>query len=356
METITESALGVIERMAPAEIFMPETMDPILDRIKAEVRAVKTDISTEHGRKEIASLAYKVAKSKTFLDGVRKQLVEGEKKRLKAIDAEGARIWNELESLQKEVRKPLTDWEEAEESRVAAHEANLMSITQLGGIPLDATIFEVRANISELDKIDPATFQEFKSRATEAKFFAVEQLNSLLAKKIREEEDRAELARLRAEAEAREKKEREERIAREAREAAEREARERERKAAEVAERERQRLEDEKFQAEARAEQAEAQRIADATRAEREAASTAERAEREKQAAIESERHRIEAQQQREADEAAARERNKRHAANINREVRDALMEHGFQVSEAQAISIVKAIASGSIPHTKISY
>jgi hypothetical protein len=91
------TALVNVEAMTAVEIFRPGAIDPLLGAIKEEVRqqASKLDISTEPNRKAIASLAFKVAKSKTFIDGQRKSLVADEKKRLAAIDAEGRRIWDE---------------------------------------------------------------------------------------------------------------------------------------------------------------------------------------------------------------------------------------------------------------------
>jgi colicin import membrane protein len=66
---VTEvTALAVIETMTPAKLFEPGTIDPLIERIKTEVRSVAIDTSTGSGRKACASLAFKVARSKTFID------------------------------------------------------------------------------------------------------------------------------------------------------------------------------------------------------------------------------------------------------------------------------------------------
>ena len=116
-----DSALLKIDKMTPEQIFAPGTMDPILEAIRTEVtrQAAKLDISTEQNRKALGSLAFKVTKSKTFIEGQRKSLVAAEKKRLAAIDSEGRRIWDILEGIAAEVRKPLTDWEQIDKDRVA---------------------------------------------------------------------------------------------------------------------------------------------------------------------------------------------------------------------------------------------
>ena len=115
-----DSALLKIDKMTPEQIFAPGTMDPILEAIRTEVtrQAAKLDISTEQNRKAIGSLAFKVTKSKTFIEGQRKSLVAAEKKRLAAIDSEGRRIWDILEGIAAEVRKPLTDWEQIDKDRI----------------------------------------------------------------------------------------------------------------------------------------------------------------------------------------------------------------------------------------------
>ena len=343
---MSTTALAVVETMTGAELFQPGAIDPILNRIKAEVRAIPIDISTDAGRKSVASLAYKVAKSKTFIDGVRKQLVEGEKKRLKLIDQEGARIWDELEALQKEVRQPLTDWENAEKSRVAAHESALAELVEAGDytlsnwqtLPLDA----MRERLAEVTA-SSYDWQEFLGRAKAAVVTTVAQIKDAIARREKMDAEREELARLREEQAKREQQEREERIAREAKEAAEAAAKRVAEEAARAAEVERQRIEREKFEAEARVKAAEAR-----------AEAAAAQAERDKAAAIVAERRRVEAEAQRVAAEADARERNKAHAAKINREVRDAFVAHGL--SEECAVAAVKAIAMNAIPHTKISY
>ena len=77
-------------------------------------------------------MAYKVARSKTALDEQGKELVGAIKKQSGEIDAERKRVRDELDALKDEVRKPLTDWENAEKERVAAQEAALAEIADAG--------------------------------------------------------------------------------------------------------------------------------------------------------------------------------------------------------------------------------
>jgi hypothetical protein len=346
--------------MTAVEIFRPGAIDPLLSAIKDEVRqqASKLDISTEPNRKAIASLAFKVAKSKTFIDGQRKNLVADEKKRLASIDAEGRRIWNELEALQLEVRKPLTDWEEADKERIAAHESHITETLNGGSYSLQnwqsLPIEVMQDRLNEILALGQWNWEEFRSRGELAVKTASAQIQEAIAKREKHEAEQAELARLRAEAAERDRKEREERIAREAREAAEREAQKRAEDAAKKAEAERLRVERERQQAEDRAQAAEAARIASEQRAEAARVAAAKKAEADKLAAIEAERLRVAEEAQQAQREAEARERNKAHKAKTNRESRDGLIAAG--ISSEVAEMVVDAIAKGLVPNITIHY
>ena len=403
-----ETGLAVVSSIKAIEFFQPGASADVLEKLEIEVRAeaAKLDISTDKGRKAIASLAYKVAKSRTGLDAAGKELVAGEKARLKLIDNERAAVWDRLEALQEEVRKPLTDWEEADKKRVASLEFKVVRIGELGSIPFDATTVTLQERIAELDSIDLSNMQEFTSRTELAEKKSRAALTIALKAIQEREAQAAEMARMRAEQAAREQKERDERIAQEAREKAQREA-----------EAERKRIEEEKFEAEARAKQAEAARVeserlaaiearaakelaeeyrvaaearakqeaeqaakrhaealeaarlkakAEAEEAERKREEehrkheeairiAAEKAERDRLAAIEAEREKVAAEARRVEAETKAREKDKAHKAEIHSAAMIAIASIPG-IDNAHAKAIVIAIAKGDIPNVKILY
>jgi colicin import membrane protein len=109
--------LVVIEPANVLTVFTkPDQMDPILDRIFKEARSQVPDTSTAKGRAAIASLAYKVAQTKTYLDGLGKDLVAEMKKLPAVVDESRRNMRDKLDALKDEVRQPLTDWE-AEQAR-----------------------------------------------------------------------------------------------------------------------------------------------------------------------------------------------------------------------------------------------
>jgi hypothetical protein len=403
--------LAIVKVLTPAVVFAPGGVDEVLGKIKAEVATIDRDISTEQGRAVIRSTAYKIARSKTALDKMGKELGETHFKQWKAITGERARIEEELDKLRESFRKPLTDWEQAEEDRVAGHQRAVDEIVQLGNFDGPVLSQEIQERIDKLMGIPKRDWQEFSQRAADTIQSIHAALEGRLQEAKRQEAERAELERLRAERAAREQAERDARIAAEAAEIArrkaeeiaraaaeeqarkaqeemervERERAEERRQAEEAAERAQQEAEMERQRAQAEQERVEREKAA-AEQAAREAAERAERAEAERLAAvieaqraareaeqdrilaeakakrdaedartlaIEAERRRVFEEKTKAEQEAAAREANRRNRAKIHREISDSL---GRFVTLEQATMIVDALAHGNIPHVKITY
>lgn len=342
-ETQEQSAIVAIEKLPAVQLFDPAKIDPLLERIEAEARTGLPDVSTETGRKELASRAYRIAKMKTWFDDQRKTLVSEQKKQLSKIDAEGRRIWDRLESLQKEIRKPLTEFEDREKARVAAHEANLVALRDAADLGPNPSINSIQTHIQSLECLDTSAMEEFTQRANLAKQEALRSLRDQLALAEKLEADRLELERRRRDDAERAQKQREEAAARDAaakaRMEAERESRDRE-------ERERaakERAIKDKLDAEARAVKAEADRKA-----------AEERAEREKQEAIERERQRVAAEQDAARREQARRDADRDHRRSVNSAALKALVDGGVPVDAAKECLVL--IAQGKVPNVRLVY
>ncbi len=404
--------LIVLEKLTPAVIFKPGGVDAILEKIKAEVRHTPVDISTKTGREHVASIAYKVARSKTALDKMGKDLGQEHYDAWKKITAERSKIEKELDALKDEVRKPLTDWENAEKDRIAGHEAAIAEIERSASFLVsDPGTTEIVGRMHYLEELatKERDWKEFGRRAADAIEASLTTLKAMFAAAEKREAEAAELARLRAEEIARQQKERDDKIAAEAAErarvaaeqkaareaeeaaraaqaeldrierekaealakaerdakeaadAAERARLEAEQKAAKAAqeaaakaEAERLAVEREKAAAVARAEKAEADRKAAAAKAEQDAKDAAEAAEKRQAAAIEAERKRVADEQAKVAAETAAREADKAHRAKINREAMAVIGK--IVTDQTIARLVIEAIARGNVPHVKIEY
>lgn len=114
--------LIVIEKASVHDVFTKaDKLDPIIAQIRAMVSSVVPDTTTAKGRAEIKSRAYQVTRTKTYLDGLGKDLVAEMKKLPAIVDASRKRVRDEPDTLAEQVRKPLSDWE-AEQERLAAEQ------------------------------------------------------------------------------------------------------------------------------------------------------------------------------------------------------------------------------------------
>ncbi|HBT3461147.1 TPA: hypothetical protein MHS89_05830 [Klebsiella pneumoniae] len=317
--------LVVIEKKNAMAVFTNnDQLDPLIEAIEKEARSLVPDVTTKKGRDAIASMAHKVARSKTYIDNAGKDLVAELKALPKQIDESRRVVRERLDALKDEVRRPLTEWEE-EQERIKAEEA----MNALHAEALEMNI-----------KFD----QELA-----AKFEADHEMALLMNDAFDREQ-----AEKKAEAE-RQRIAREEEIKRLAEEKAKREA-------AEQAQRE--------IDAAAARER---EAILAKERAEREQREAAERAEREKQAAVEAERRKAQeeadrirreaeqreqarlAEEKRKADEQERREADVKHRKAVGVEVVKALMAN-TSLTRDQAIEVLTAVKDGRIPHTGISY
>ncbi|HBW0878257.1 TPA: hypothetical protein ACN7MV_003269 [Klebsiella pneumoniae] len=317
--------LVVIEKKNAMAVFTNnDQLDPLIEAIEKEARSLVPDVTTKKGRDAIASMAHKVARSKTYIDNAGKDLVAELKALPKQIDESRRVVRERLDALKDEVRRPLTEWE-AEQERIKAEEA------------MNALHAEALVMNEEFDR----------------KLAARIESDHEMALLMNDAFDRVQ-AEKKAEAE-RQLIAREEEIKRLAEEKAKREAEERHRAELEAAARR------------------EAEERAAKERAERERIEGIQRAEREKQAAIEAERRKAQeeadrirreaeqreqarlAEEKRKADEQARREADVKHRKTVGTDIVKALVAN-TSLTRDQAIEVLTAIKDGRIPHTGINY
>ncbi|EOD9025552.1 hypothetical protein AAHW59_07200 [Klebsiella pneumoniae] len=328
--------LVVIEKKNAMAVFTNnDQLDPLIELIEKEARSLVPDVTTKKGRDAIASMAHKVARSKTYIDNAGKDLVAELKALPKQIDESRRVVRERLDALKDEVRRPLTEWE-AEQARIAAEKA----------------AEEERQRIEAEQK---AALEALRKQV---------EVDHEMALLMNDAFDRDQ-AEKKAEAE-RQRIAHEEEIKRQAEEKAKREA-------AEKAQREIDAAAAREREAILAKERAERERIEAQQRAEREQREAAERAEREKQAAVEAERRKAQeeadrirreaeqreqarlAEEKRKADEQARREADVKHRKAVGTEIVKALLAN-TSLTRDQAIEVLTAVKDGRIPHTGISY
>ncbi|EPN8209753.1 TPA: hypothetical protein ACQWNA_001813 [Yersinia enterocolitica] len=335
MSEATGLSIVIEPKNALAVFTQPDHIESILQQVEKEVNSFVPDVSTKKGRDAIASLGLKVAKTKTYLDGLGKDLVTEYKEVPKKIDASRKTVRDRLDALKEKVLLPKLEYE-AEQERIAA-EAAYAAMWQEAH-EMDARITAERAAKKESDHEMALLMNDAFDRDAKAKADEIERL----------------------------RKAHEEFIAQQAAEKAKREVEEKARQEVAAAE---QRERDAKL-AQERAEQTAKDAAA---KAERDAKELAERVGREKQEAIDAEKRKAQqeaervqreakqkedvrlAEEKRVADEAAARAANEAHRKTVGTAVVNGLIEHAGLTRE-QAIATLCAIKDSKIPHTNIHY
>ncbi|WP_449540969.1 hypothetical protein [Enterobacter ludwigii] len=354
------SELAIIEiapDLAPS-IYVENGLEKFLEQIRDGVKEVP-DLSTAKGRARIASLAAQVSRSKTAVEKPGRDYLKRLKEQPKVVEAELRRFVTECDQLRDEVRRPLTEWEDAEKARTEALQQRLVDLRSLADV-IDAAgnylpSADIQSRIQEAKSVVlDDSWQERTAEAGVAKDSTIQQLEASLAVAQKREHEAAELERLRKEAEGKARLEREEAIRREAAEQAKRDAEAKAQAEIDAAARR-------EAEAKAATERAEREKIEAQQKAEREAKAAAEKAEQEKNEAIAAERRRQEeaeavrlTEQKRIADEEARRAADKEHRRTINRQAIADLIESGLPQEMAEKALI--AIASGKVSAVSIKY
>ena len=355
MTTNTEIAPVPSKENALTVFSAPQGLDPYLAKIREEIDSFIPDITTRKGRDAIASIAHKVARSKTALDNVGKELVAELKDIPKKIDAERKRMRDTLDAWKDEVRKPLDEWEATEAARVAKLQTGIDWFNLRANENADLDSIELLASIAKVESIVVGEkWEEFEAEAHRAKAAALESLTAQLAKREKYESEQFELAKLRAEAEERAQKDREEQIRKEA---AERATREAEEKAQRERDAEAKRVRDEQAAAERRELDLKLQ-AEKATRETLEANQRAEQAERDSKARAEAaaadERQKLADEQAERDRQTAIRQADVEHKSKVLKAAKEAFV--GMNISEELAKAIVLKIARGEVPNVSISF
>lgn len=311
-----ETALVSLKQVNAVEVFTGGKLAPLLNEIEAKALDFTPDLTTAASRKEIASMAFKVSRSKTLLDGLGKALVEEWKAKAKVVDESRKTMRDALDILRDRVRQPLTEWEQAEEKRKERERLEAEFAQAWDDAHADHDLW---LRQQEIERREAALLNKEKSR----------------------------LAREAAEQRENDRLEREEQIRKQAEEKAKKDAEE----AARI---EQERLQREKWQAEERAKKAEQDRVIAIERAKFEqerAVKEAEERARLEAERIEKERLRKEAADRAEAERKAA---DTKHRKRIHNEALAGFLDAGY--SEEQGKEIMLLIINGKIQHVAVNY
>lgn len=192
----------------------------IVASLQVKVDAFDEDVKTKKGQAAIRTFAAKIASSKTAIDTLGKDAVDDWSKKVKAVNAIRKTTKEAVQIMQDKVRKPLTDFENAEKSRVAAHSDGINQIREAGEYHQlnwqDISIEDMEAQLIETKALDDGTWEEFNDSAEKHIKETSEKIEAAIAKKKIYDKDQADLHALRDAAAKQEQADRDAKIAEEA--------------------------------------------------------------------------------------------------------------------------------------------
>lgn len=368
--------LIVLETITPENapaIFGHNSLGKFVEAVRVAVIDEVPDLSTDKGRKRVASIAAAVSRSKTAIDDAGRAYLKKLKEQPKVIEGELRVFLSDMDALRDKVRAPLNEWEAARDAEEARLQQAIDTLVQNFTLDPDSTVADIQGALFGLEQ-EPLTEEDFGKRLEEAeqkRSYGITLLNDQLAKRQQYEREQAELVENRRKIAALEE---EKRIKAAADQAVEDERKRAEEERQRIAHQQQlQRDEDARKlrEAEHKAMQAENDRLAAEERAEDER----NQANLRQQQAVEQERLRLEREQaererlQREQEEQQrrddeARAANRVHQGKINKAALDAILainmagdgqvESFLMPDEAKAI--VSAIIRGQIPSVTITY
>jgi hypothetical protein len=236
--------IGMAEKDPAKFVDDKDLFDALVAQIKDEMDALPSDMEKAKDRDKVRAFAYQISKIKSAIDAAGKGMGDDARDLIKRINAKRNVIVSTMDDLRDESRDPLTKWEKAEEDRKQYVIDTRTTIQNLGRPEISEKVAGIRVRLEKLVALeileDNCPNEESAAHLRALAAEGREKLANLItemeereaaeaeAERIAEEE-RAELARLRA-AEAERAKEAEK-------------AKEAERIASEAAEAERQRKE-----------------------------------------------------------------------------------------------------------------
>jgi hypothetical protein len=186
---MSSTDLAIVE--SPKDILLNEDVRAAaILKLEELVANFSKDVSTEGARQEIKTMAYRIARSKTAIDEAGKKETEEARKKIDQINVVRREIRAKFDGLKYAVRKPLTDWEKAEEEKERIRKELRKLFEEIVVIPRGEGSEGVRARIERIKAVDHEEFVESKA-------FCLQRLETLLVDVEREEREKAELDALR---------------------------------------------------------------------------------------------------------------------------------------------------------------
>lgn len=207
-EAETETALALIHDDPSRALKEPDFLNQLLDEIEAFADGQEPDLSTVASRKEIASAAHRVVRTKTAIIEAGTELKKPLKEQIDAIVTTEKQVKTLLDGYRDQIRQPLSDWEDAEKVRAGEREAILKKLKELAIVTIDLTSQGIRDRIETAKSLtisENLFLGKERDQAELMRTQTLETLENALNQTLAREQQAAELKALREKEAARER-------------------------------------------------------------------------------------------------------------------------------------------------------
>lgn len=158
--------LIVLENLNKEDVFLKGKMQDLLNEIEKKATSQVFNVENKKDRDEIKSLAHKVARSKTTLDNMGKELALPWKEKVDKVTKSRKTATAFLDKLKVTVRQPLDEYEKREEERILKIKNKLREIENFQFVSTDNSSEFYKAQLASLESIEiNEFFEEFKASA-----------------------------------------------------------------------------------------------------------------------------------------------------------------------------------------------
>ena len=159
---MTEQPKSIIEQveLTPLIVLQDEKKaEELFKAIKAEVAAFVYDLTTDKGRKAVASLARKIASTRTAIDTARLARTKEWRESIAAVNERGKKVEEVLSDIQDAARKPLTDWEDAKARLQALYDSHMQTMKTVRTVFDGTPESEITRRINVVTRLDFSGFE-----------------------------------------------------------------------------------------------------------------------------------------------------------------------------------------------------
>lgn len=179
-------------------LFLQKEGDQLVEKIKALADTMPKDVSTDENKATLRSVASKIRSLKNRVDEAGKGMTDEWRNQTNAVNAERKRLWNLIETIEKEIRAPLTAYEEVEAAKKLKIEQNLAILNAIitgAHLQTPADVLQER-----LHEIQSAQYDwgDREVDGINAKHLALETLQKAVVARVKYDNEQKELEELRA--------------------------------------------------------------------------------------------------------------------------------------------------------------